>query len=288
MTVLGKVLAVVNLVLSLAVAAFIVMSFAARTRWHDAYEQINKQLTVAVANANAAQKDAEAARAEIDKCKKDADAAKAQAQVVENGLKAEIDREKNAHAAELKRAQELLNVRSGDQTELTSKQREVDYLKTLISMRDEKAKQMEQELEAAHNKATDNEIARMSAQRRNQELLVETERLTKELKKTQQGGPAAVAANGKPRKNPPPDEVEGLVKAIDPESGYVTLTIGSDAGLSKGNTLEAFRLKPEPAYLGTVEILAVQPDQAVAKPVARVRGTIQVGDRVSSTIVNHR
>ncbi len=288
MTNLGKILAVVNLVLSLAVAAFIVMSFAARTRWHDAYDQINKQLTIAVANANAAQKEAEEARKQVDGCKKEADAAKAQAKVVEDGLKAESDRQKTAHAAELKRVKELSDSRTGDVAELQSRQREVDYLKTLVSMRDEKVKQMEQELEAAHNKATDNEIARMSAQRRNQELLVEAERLTRELKKAQQGGPTAVAANGKPRKNPPPDEVEGLVKAIDPESGYVTLTIGSDAGLSKGNTLEAFRLKPEPAYLGTVEILAVQPDQAVAKPVARVRGTIQVGDRVSSTIVNHR
>jgi hypothetical protein len=288
MTLLGKIFAVVNLVLSLAVAAFIVMSFAARTRWHDAYEQINKQLTVAVANANTAQKDAEAARADVEKCKKDADAAKAQAQTVENGLRAENEREKSAHDAEMKRAQALLNARGGDQTELQSRQREVDYLKTLVFSRDEKLKQMEQQLEAEHNKATDNEIARMSTQRRLDEMLVEQERMSKELKKAQQAGPTAVAANGKPRKNPPPDDVEGLVKAIDPESGYVTLSIGSDAGLTKGNTLEAYRLKPEPAYLGTVEILAVQPDQAVAKPVARVRGTIQVGDRVSSTIVNHR
>ena len=41
-----------------------------------------------------------------------------------------------------------------------------------------------------------------------------------------------------------------MVKATDSQSGYITVSIGSDAGLSKGDTLEVYRLKPEAAYLG--------------------------------------
>ena len=44
----------------------------------------------------------------------------------------------------------------------------------------------------------------------------------------------------------------------------------------------------EPSYLGLVEILAVRADQSVAKPVTRMNGVIQVGDRVSSRVAPKR
>jgi hypothetical protein len=85
-------------------------------------------------------------------------------------------------------------------------------------------------------------------------------------------------------KNPPADGVEGLVKQVDATSGLVMISIGSDAGISEGNTLEVYRLKPQPLYLGTLRIVNVRSNEAVAKPQGRVRGTIQVGDQVSSSI----
>jgi septal ring factor EnvC (AmiA/AmiB activator) len=289
MTFLGKILAVVNLVLSLAVAAFIVSSFVARTKWHDAYEKTLKEFNTMQQNARAAQGEADQARAELEKCKTDTETAKAGAKTESDGLKATIKDLQEKVAAEEQKVQARINSLASQNAELASRQREAEYLKVLVAQRDETIKQKEQENEAAHNKATENEIARMSQDRRNQQLLAELERMTKEQKKTQNGGTAVAAATtARTKKNPPAEDIEGLVKATDPESGFITLTIGSDAGLSKGNTLEVFRLKPEPAYLGTVEILAVQHDQAVAKPIARVRGAIQVGDRVASSITNHR
>ena len=82
--------------------------------------------------------------------------------------------------------------------------------------------------------------------------------------------------------------LEGVVKATDAQTGYITISIGSDSGLSKGDTLEVYRLRPDPAYLGIVEVIAVRADQAVAKPASRVRSVIQVGDRVSSNVVTKR
>jgi hypothetical protein len=90
------------------------------------------------------------------------------------------------------------------------------------------------------------------------------------------------------RRNPPAEDVAGSVKKTDRQSGYVTVSVGSDAGLSKGNTLEVYRLKPEPSYLGTIQILDVRPNEAVARPVDRLRGVIQVGDQVSSNIMSRR
>src|SRR5262249_28416957 len=84
-------------------------------------------------------------------------------------------------------------------------------------------------------------------------------------------------------KNPPPEQVEGLIKGVDGE-GLVKVSLGSDAGLTKGHTLEVFRLKPKPAYVGTVRILEVTATEAVGRSVGRMRTPPQEGDHVISTL----
>jgi hypothetical protein len=86
-------------------------------------------------------------------------------------------------------------------------------------------------------------------------------------------------------KNPPAQLVGGLVKEVDAQHGLVTISIGSNAGLVKGQTLEAFRLKPEAKYLGTIRILETTPHQAVAQPVGRMQAKIEVGDMVASRVL---
>src|SRR5262249_11624992 len=97
-------------------------------------------------------------------------------------------------------------------------------------------------------------------------------------------GQEALAAGGGAAKNPPPENVEGEVKEVDAKSGLVTISIGSDAGLQKGHTLEVFRLKPAPKYLGTLRIVDVRPKDAVGKPDSRSQGAIQTGDKVASKL----
>jgi hypothetical protein len=99
------------------------------------------------------------------------------------------------------------------------------------------------------------------------------------LHEFRKGEPGATSA-----KNPPADNVEGLIKEVDPKSGLVTITLGSDAGLAKGHTLEVFRLSPAPKYLGTIRILEVTVSQAVGQPTDR-SATMQVGDRVASQLL---
>jgi hypothetical protein len=91
-------------------------------------------------------------------------------------------------------------------------------------------------------------------------------------------------------KNPPTENVEGLVKSVD-SSGLMTLTIGSDAGLTKGHTLELFRLNPsspsQSKYLGTVRIVEAESGQSVAQPVGRLSSPPQKGDRVASRLLGN-
>jgi hypothetical protein len=89
----------------------------------------------------------------------------------------------------------------------------------------------------------------------------------------------------RPAKNPPAENVEGLVNKVDPQSGLVTISIGSDAGLAKGHTLEVYRLKPQPKYLGTLRVMEVTPHQAIAQPVGRMQAKVEAGDRVAGRLL---
>jgi hypothetical protein len=87
-----------------------------------------------------------------------------------------------------------------------------------------------------------------------------------------------------PKSNPPPKQVTGKITQVTPE-GLVALDVGSDAGLAKGHTLDVFRLKPKPLYLGMIMIVDVQNKTAVGRPVKPTKEKMQVGDQVASQIM---
>ena len=63
----------------------------------------------------------------------------------------------------------------------------------------------------------------------------------------------------------------------------MTISIGSDAGIAIGQTLEVFRLETS-KYLGKIKIVDVRPNEAVGSPVQRMLAPVQVGDHVASKI----
>ena len=115
---------------------------------------------------------------------------------------------------------------------------------------------------------------------------VANERLSKDNRQIRQ-----VSTNPRseaPKRNPPPEDIEGRVKNYDSRNQLLTLNVGSDQGLAKGNTLDIFRTLPEPDYLGTIQIMDVRPNEAVAKPLGRLSKSPQAGDRVSSNILGRK
>jgi chromosome segregation ATPase len=83
-----------------------------------------------------------------------------------------------------------------------------------------------------------------------------------------------------------PPAVQGQIKRVDASNRRVEMTIGSDDGLVIGHELNLFRLSPKPEFLGKIQIVAVDPDQAVGKVIGKTyQGKkIKEGDIVSSTI----
>ncbi|MFK7778659.1 MAG: hypothetical protein QM501_11195 [Gimesia sp.] len=94
-------------------------------------------------------------------------------------------------------------------------------------------------------------------------------------------------------KSPPP-AVEGLIinTKKDRQNGtkFVEVSLGSDDGLSKGHQLYVYRFGTKengnrPKYLGKIELVYVDPDKAVGTVIdAAKNGVIEKGDHVNSKL----
>ena len=78
-----------------------------------------------------------------------------------------------------------------------------------------------------------------------------------------------------------PPRVDGIVTKVG-EKVLIEISIGEDDGLRKGHTLEVFRNN---AYLGRVVVKSLEPDRAVCEIIPAYRkGIIKRGDRVATKL----
>jgi hypothetical protein len=287
MTAVGKILVFLNLVFSLVVGAFVIMIYLARTHWVDEYKKLENQNTVLAASARTYQSESvkvrEEAAVQIGKIQaelKNAQADLATARTANAQLRDDVSK------LQVKSRQEnALSTRYT--TEVERRQEDVGKLRTTLVEEQRKNNELVKKNAELTDAATVAQIERRATQELANRVEAELQRVQKEMARMRaNGGATATARAG--GKNPPSESVEGLVKNTDP-SGLMTLTIGSDAGLAKGHTLELFRLNPaaptQSRYLGTVRILEADAHQAVAQPVGRLSSPPQPGDRVASRIL---
>jgi hypothetical protein len=281
MTAVGKILVFLNLVFSLVLTAFIVFIYAASTNWEKANKGLQAQVTV-LSNS------AETYRSEAEKAQKDADAKVGKMQgELDNALKDNVSlkreigqlRDDLAKLRQKSDQQMALASRSG--AEVEKRQEDVAKLRDVLRKAEQNVNDLVKKNAELVQEATVAKIDARSVQDRNNRLEAQLQEKEKELKRISAGGAGAAVRAGS--KNPPPDNVEGLVKNTD-SSGLMTITIGSDAGLAKGHTLELFSLNPA-KYKGTVRVLEADARQAVVQPVGRLIAPPQPGDRVASRIL---
>lgn len=82
-----------------------------------------------------------------------------------------------------------------------------------------------------------------------------------------------------------PPKVDGVVLAVG-NDGMIEVSLGTDDGLRKGNTLEVFRNAGTISkYLGRIQVVRTSPDKAVGKILPEFRkGNIQKEDRVATRL----
>jgi hypothetical protein len=288
MTLVGKILVFVNLVFSLAVGGLIVVVYATRANWKDAYDKKDAQYKAANAERQQAFTEKEDAAKLADETRKRLEKQLADATTAREA----VEKEKNAVAGELATLKQKERASGADvvavQTSSGVRMVQVKELTGYLEAeRQEKLKVIDQ-YNAARQDRIRAEVEAKDYKNRNLQLEEELRAVAKELARAKLGtSGSATVARKRGEDNPPSENVNGQIVGTDPTSDLVRISVGSDAGLTTGHTLKVFRLDPIPEnskYLGTIEILSVKPHEAVGRPVRRPAFPLKKGDRVATRI----
>jgi len=284
MTIVGKILVFINLLFSLIVGALVTMVYVSRTHWAHGFENLQKNYAIATASERAYKDEVVKAQTDRDTkiAEKDAQLKKALADL--QAVQESRDQLTKDVAAQKLKTNSNTATAEASQKEVDRRQADVQTLREYLKSERDSNIKLSLEKQQLLDRAVAAEIQMRSVKDANVRLEQQMQDMTKELVRMRSSGGAVVRTSGK---NPPPENVEGLVRTTDP-SGLVTITIGSDAGLAKGQTLEVFRLSSVPnqsKYLGTIRILEVTATQAVGQPTGRMAAPPQPGDRVASHIL---
>jgi hypothetical protein len=283
MTILGKILVFIILVLALLQAALHIMFHVSQANWVDGYAKLKQTNTTMAAEIGVYQTERDEARAEAAKAVNEM---QTQVAMLTNQLKDEKENSTRL-TAQLQGKQENLTKSDaaigGATTDIQRHQLEVKLLEDAVKDKDTRIGDLVKSNNDLRERTVQAEITSRTLGGRNQDLEAKLEDMSKELIKIKTSGGGSSGTSTVTAKNPPPSQVEGLITKTDP-TGMVTISIGSDAGLLKGHDLEVFRMNP-PRYLGTIRIMDVRPNEAVGRPVAKPLGPMQQGDRVASHIL---
>lgn len=263
MTWIGKILAVLVMVMSLVWMWFSVSAFATRTNWKVQADMYKK-----------AYDDAKAARqSEYDLHQSEKDAYERQVAALESrisSLGSQVGKLEQANKDFITGATKLTQtINEGDvrAVEIQARfQAQTDELTTLRT-RNQELEKLRVDLAIAADRAQKDKQAAETAQRQAEaeQLIAErqNERLATQLAELQAGGGASPLVNRLDRPPAPvPDGLRGSVTAVRDE--YVAINLGIDAGLTKGAMLDIYRNTNGGEYLGTIVIDSVYPKEAVA------------------------
>jgi hypothetical protein len=300
MNAMGKILVFINLLFALVTGGFLAVDFGTRTNWKKGLEDRDNELKVSRENTKTLQ---ETAAVVVGKLKKEEERAK--------GLEQRLEKQK-------KEAEKLIALAKGDALQAKEQTKETDLgvftpligskvatgelerlrgenkaLLKVIQEREVKIVDLNTKMNAALDRAHEALNAVQSEQARSESLLLrlqEVERAKAAAQVAAAGGAPGVVRSPN-QLNPPPAYVRGVVEKIDPEDrALLQISVGTDAGLDINHTLDVYRLRPRPDYLGTIRIVNAGPHRALGRLMPRpggARADIRPGDEVASSIQPH-
>jgi hypothetical protein len=262
MTVLGKILVFVNLLFSLVTAGFIVTVFVTRTNWKAKFDEAANEVKVAraevVTERDSRQKAVAALQGQIKTAQGETESAKAEAAQKDAELKSErLARRDLQSTSEADKTNTNLQ-----QLELKRLQDERANLMAQIARRDTDLLGLRHDITVFRDKSTASDIAFRSAQTRNEQLLAQLETVNRQLAQFKASGVSGGLASNR---TPPPDDVRGRIEELIPGTQLARVSIGTDVGVTRGVTLDIYRLGATPLFLGTIEITNAEPKQAVGR-----------------------
>jgi hypothetical protein len=287
MTAIGKIFVIINLLFSLVVAGFIVMVYAKSTNWADATTKWKNAHQAAEASRAAVEKELQDERA-----RHSAEVATLQQSVA--NLTAEVEGAKNNSKATADASEKIKKDIGGEQASMMALQTQLDKRKAEVTQLEQQVKAKDDAIVGTLKLKNDAVEAKVASEIKAASYQAKAERLEARVRETEteivklrrNGGSGGTAGTSlvsmTNQSNPPSQAVEGIV--TEKNGDLIRISIGSDAGLEKGHTLDVFRLKPTPQYLGQIRLTDVRADQAVGVPVDRMKYPVQKGDFVSNDV----
>jgi type II secretory pathway component GspD/PulD (secretin) len=168
--------------------------------------------------------------------------------------------------------------------ELKKLQRQLEEGALALEQTKKEAIRLQQELKSAQNER-DAAVARVSDLF--EKLKVrrpQMQALAKQLA-NKEGDTAPPNVNSPSFKNPPAIKVDGTIETVD--KTLVKISLGADHGVLKDHTLEVYRLKPEPKYLGRILVVDADFRHSLARFIVQTgvpMPTLMPGDLVTSKL----
>jgi hypothetical protein len=162
------------------------------------------------------------------------------------------------------------------------KDREIARLKVLVEAQSAQVDRLLNEVKSLSTAVKEREARVITLETRIKDLITELVKYEAQLRIKESRESNQV---NKSIPNPPAVHVSGKIEKLNGD--LVQIDRGIDHGVNKGNTLEVFRLQPEPKYLGIITILEATQTQSVGRLVVMdkaARPELKVGDLVASKI----
>jgi hypothetical protein len=281
MTSVGKLLVIINLVMSMFFMGFAVMVYTAR---EDVKAKIDKQAE-SLAAAKKAEQEAKTLQATAEADLENEKTERSQEQQVNQDTVDRLTQQNQTLEAQLKQAKEdIAKATAALESATTEQGQRKVQTDELIAVRDQLLKEKTELVTVKTNlqdelSQTKNDLEILTA--RAAEMEQTLQQYQSWIVRNNKGVmPTQAQLEDRGDMSPPPD-VEGRVTEVDETGRFIQLSIGADDGLQNGHELNVWRTTPEPKYVGKIRIFDVRPTTAVAQPLYTTgRGLIRPNDHV--------
>ncbi|MEZ6065588.1 MAG: hypothetical protein R3B90_07715 [Planctomycetaceae bacterium] len=286
MSFVGKVLIVVQVVMSLCFMAFAGAVYVTHENWQTKYADSEEALKAAKSSADQIQANLSQSRDELAKLQKDSteqiERWKLASQTAEAAL-ADKTRDYDQLSTDYQRQQSLARVK---EQEADYREDESEVLRAQNSQLQGSLDKVTADLNIEKDKVFNAEVALRQLEGRYTVLSEKTAFLEKVVRKYGlPTDPATIAA-----KSAPPPPLDGAIEEVEKgkrgRAEFVVISVGEDDGLQIGHELVAFRNRGgETLFLGTIRVVASWPDHAACEVIAPGKlGDIEVGDNVTTQL----
>ena len=267
MNTIGKTLVVLNLVFALLVGGFLVIDFATRTNWKTSYETLKREMDVSKANSGVSGKTLQELVTQVKRSEAEKEELKQKLVDQEKVAKAQLNSQKLMTEEATTRAGEAdLNTQKAI-AERDRLKLEINALSATVQNRDATILTLQTDNKKYRTEAIAQENIAKATQSRNEYLLGQNQDLLRKLALKEAGvGREGALAKDPNAPNPPPTYLKGKIDKVDPtDRTLAQISLGSDQGLKQNQTLEVFRLGPDPQYIGMIRIVDAKEHVSVGK-----------------------